>query len=80
MAEVPKTRFSKKLLLFTGFGLLTLVLYLYHLVGAENIINILTYANLLFYFSAFMTFMLGVLLCFVDVAQPAKQSECWTYR
>ena len=61
MTAAPKSRFSKKILLFTGFGLLTLVLYLCYLVGTANIVDVLARTDLLLYASAFIGFVLSIL-------------------
>jgi uncharacterized protein (TIRG00374 family) len=60
MTSPPKPLFSKKIFLFIGFGLLTLVLYLYYFVGTGNIANVIRRADLFYYASAFMAFVVGV--------------------
>jgi uncharacterized protein (TIRG00374 family) len=60
MTAATKPSFSKKIYLFIGFGLLTLVFYLYYFVGTMNIADIVKRANFLVYASAFIAFVASV--------------------
>ena len=60
MNAAPSQRFSKKILLFISFGLLTLVLYLYYFVGTVNIVYVISQTDPLYYASAFIAFVVGV--------------------
>lgn len=56
-----KPRLTKRILLFVGIGLATLVLYLYYFIGTGNIADVIRQTNLLWYTSAFVAFMASVL-------------------
>jgi uncharacterized protein (TIRG00374 family) len=60
MTAARKPSFSKKIYLFIGFGLLTLVFYLYYFVGTMNMADIVKRTDFLVYASAFIAFVAGV--------------------
>ncbi len=53
-------RFPRKLFLFVGLGLTTLVFYLYYFVGTADIVGVLERTNLSIYSMAFVAFNVGV--------------------
>jgi uncharacterized protein (TIRG00374 family) len=61
MTVESKPRLSKKVLLFTFLGLLTLVAYFYYFVGTVNIVDQIKRVNLYYYASAFIAFLMSVL-------------------
>lgn len=60
MTAAPKPLFSKKMLLFIGFGLLTLALYIYYFVGTANIAYVIGRADPMYYASAVIFFVVAV--------------------
>lgn len=60
MTVTPNPRVSKKILLFTFFGLLTLVVYFYYLVGTVSIVDVVKRTNLFYYAFAFVVFLVGI--------------------
>jgi len=60
MTAAPKPSFSKKIFLFIGFGLLTLVFYLYYFVDTMNMADIVRRTDFLVYASAFIAFVASV--------------------
>lgn len=60
MTAAPKPLFSKKMLLFIGFGLLILVLYIYYFVGTVNIAYVIRRVDPVYYASAFIVFVVAV--------------------
>jgi uncharacterized protein (TIRG00374 family) len=61
MTAPSKPFLPRRILLFIGFGLLTLGLYLYYFVGTSNIVDVIRRADVLVYSSAFMAFIVAVL-------------------
>jgi len=58
MSVVPKL--TKRLLVFVGIGLGTLVLYLYYFIGTVNIAEVIKQTNIFYYTSAFVAFLASV--------------------
>jgi uncharacterized protein (TIRG00374 family) len=61
MTVASKPRLSKKVLLFTCLGLLTLVAYFVYFVGTVNIVDRIKEVDLYYYASAFIAFLVSVL-------------------
>jgi uncharacterized membrane protein YbhN (UPF0104 family) len=53
-------RFTKRILLFVGVGLATLVLYLHYFIGAVSIVEVVKQTNLFYYAMAFVAFLVSV--------------------
>jgi uncharacterized protein (TIRG00374 family) len=60
VAVAFKNLFTKRVLLFLGFGVTVFVLYFYFYVGTVKIADVLLHANLVYYISAFITFVLAI--------------------
>jgi uncharacterized protein (TIRG00374 family) len=61
MTVASKPRLSKKVLLFTFLGLITLVAYFYYLTRTTNIVGQIKEVDLYYYASAFIAFLVSVL-------------------
>jgi uncharacterized protein (TIRG00374 family) len=61
MTVASKPRLSKKVLLFTCLGLLTLVAYFYYFVGTGSIVDQIKKVDLYYYAAAFIAFLVSVL-------------------
>jgi uncharacterized protein (TIRG00374 family) len=61
MSVALKLRLTRRILLFVGIGLATLVLYLYYFIGTANIADVIRQTNLFWYTSAFVAFLASVL-------------------
>jgi uncharacterized protein (TIRG00374 family) len=64
---------SKRILLFVGLGVTGLVLYFYFFVGPINIVDVLKRANLFYYVSAFLSFLVAI--CFSALAWQSLLSN-----
>jgi len=60
MTTAGRPRLTKRVFLFVSFGLLAFLLYLYYLVGLTNIADIIERTNLVYYASAFIAFVVGI--------------------
>ena len=61
MSAESKPQVSRRIVLFTIIGLLTLVVYLYYFVGTLNIADVINRTNLFIFASAFLAFLANIL-------------------